>query len=119
MASEGVTYGKILRLFTFRSPSKVISRYLLDDFILSLTTVRGVIEQLLTKASQETDVDVDVEDEMVDVDAGSDLSDEDDAPGTTPSFLRPQGVTDSDWRVYEVLNELLEELREKFKAIWA
>ena len=89
----------------------------MDDFILSLTTIRGAIEQLLTKASKEAEVDL--EDEMPDVDSGLGESDEDSAQGNAPTFSRPRGVTDRDWRVYEVLDEVLRELHEKFKAIWA
>ena len=89
----------------------------MDDFILSLTTVRGAIEQLLMKASKEAADDV--EDDLPDADSGFGELDEDDAQGTTPTFSRPRGVTDKDWRVYEVLDEMLRELHEKFKAIWA
>jgi len=87
--------------------------YLLDDFTLSLTTVRGAIEQLLTKASKEAEADL--EDEILDIDSGSEGPDE----GEAPTFSRPRGVTDRDWRVYEVLDEMLRELHEKFKAMWA
>lgn len=97
--------------------ANTIPRYLLDDFILSLATVRGAIEQLLTKASKEAEVDL--EDEMLDVDTGFGELDEDDAQGNGPTFSRPRGVTNRDWRVYEVLDEMLRELHEKFKAIWA
>ena len=90
---------------------------MLDDFTLSLTTVRGAIEQLLTKASKEAEVDL--EDETLDVDSGFGELDEDDAQGNAPTFSRPRGVTDRDWRLYEVLDEMLRELHEKFRAIWA
>ena len=96
---------------------KPFSRYLLNDFMLSLTTVRGAIEQLLTKASKEAEVGL--EDEMLDVGSGFGELDEDGAQGDTPAFSRPRGVTDRDWRVYEVLNEVLRELHKKFKVIWA
>lgn len=92
-------------------------RYLLDDFILSLTTVRGAIEQLLTRASKEAGVEL--EDETLDVDSGLGELDENDAQESAPTFSRPRGVTNADWRVYEVLNEMLTELHKKFRAIWA
>ena len=97
--------------------AKTVARYLLDDFILSLTTVRGAIEQLLTKASKEAEVDL--EDEILDVDGGFAEVDEETTPGNAPMFPRPRGVTDQDWRVYEVLDEMLRDLNEKFRAIWA
>ena len=103
--------------FSFGPLDKAVSRYLLDDFILSLTTVRGAIEQLLTKASKEAEVGL--EDEMLDVDSGFREPGEDDIRGNAPTFSRPQGVTDRDWRVYEVLDKMLRELQAKFKAIWA
>jgi len=117
MVSEGVIYGEALRSFLFGSFAKAVSRYLLDDFTLSLTTVRGAIEQLLTKASKEAEVDP--EEEILDVDSGFGELDEDDTQGNTPTFSRPRGVTDGDWRLYEVLDEMLSELHEKFRAIWA
>lgn len=92
-------------------------RYALDDFTLSLTTIRGAIEQLLTKASKEAAANLG--DEILEVDSGFGELDEDDARGAAPTFSRPRGVTDSDWRVYEVLDEMFRELYEKFRAIWA
>ena len=35
------------------------------------------------------------------------------------SFPRPKGVTDDDWRVYEVLDKLIIEFNEKFRKMWA
>ena len=117
MASEGAIYGETQLRFSFGSYADTIPRYLLGDFVLSLTTVQGAIEQLLTKASKEATNDV--EDDLPDVESGFGELDEDDTQGDTPTFSRPRGVTDRDWRVYEVLNEMLRELREKYKAIWA
>ena len=57
---------------------------------------------------------------MLDIDSGfGELVDQGDARGDDPTFVRPRGVTDRDWRVHEVLDEMLRELHEKFKAIWA
>ena len=117
MVSEGVIYGKAQHRLSFACFADTTPRYLLDDFILSLTTARGAIEQLLTKASKEAVADV--EDDVPDVDSGFGELDEDDTKGDAPAFSRPRGVTDRDWRVYEVLDEMLRELHEKFKAIWA
>jgi hypothetical protein len=108
---------RLLCSFSIEPLAKAIYRYLLDDFILSLTTIRGAIEQLLTKASKEA-VD-NPEDEILDVESGFGETDEDDTSENAPTFSRPQGVTDLDWRVYQVLDELLRELHEKFRAIWA
>ena len=83
-----------------------------------MTTVRVTIEKLLLRASKEAVVDSD--DEIPDVDrdfeesAGGETSGKD-----APTFSRPTGVTDGDWRVYEVFDEMLNELEKKFKAMWA
>jgi hypothetical protein len=118
MASEGVMYGEGLHCTTFWLLAKAVLRYLLDDFTLSLTTVRGAVEQLLIKASKEATTDF--EDEVLDVDSGFGEPDsEDDTPENAPTFSRPRGVTDRDWRVYQVLDEMLRELDQKFRAMWA
>ncbi|EGO30017.1 hypothetical protein SERLADRAFT_413254 [Serpula lacrymans var. lacrymans S7.9] len=94
--------------------------YLLQDFFLVLMTVRGVLEQLLERASKEAAV----EDPDVDLDSGYgsfDPADTLDASegATLSDFKRPKGVTDKDWRVYEVVNEALKEFDEKYRAMWA
>jgi hypothetical protein len=87
-------------------------------------TIRGVIEQLLLRASQEADVQSHAEEEGLGIDSGYGPSDPaegdeghdgDDRPGIT----RPSRVNDADWRVYQVLNEALTEFDAKFKAMWA
>jgi len=97
--------------------------YLLQDFTLSLMTIRGVLEQLLLRASQENS-SVDGSDAGIDVDSGYGGSDpaerdkgEDD--GSSPGFSRPVGVSDKDWRVYEIVNEALMEFDVKYRAMWA
>ena len=97
--------------------------YLLQDFTLSLMTIRNVIEQLLLKASQEvsrTDPDVNEDTEL---DSGYGTFDPD-MDGEARSvneegFERPKGVSDLDWQVYEVVDGALREFDEKFRAMWA
>ena len=96
---------------------KAVSRYLLSDFVLSLQAVRGAIEELLKKASKEAEAEP--EDEALDVDSGFAELDEDDTQRNAPALPRPRGVTDRDWRVYEVLEEMSRELQEKYDAMWA
>jgi hypothetical protein len=36
-----------------------------------------------------------------------------------PGFARPSGVSNKDWRVYEVVNAALTDFEAKFKAMWA
>jgi hypothetical protein len=97
--------------------AEAVPRYLLEDFVLSLTAIRSAIEQLFTKALK--DAKVDLGDGTLDIDSGSGEVDEDDRLGDAPTFPRPKGVTDRDWRVYEVLDEMHREFFEKFKAMWA
>lgn len=50
--------------------------------------------------------------EMDDVE---DLEDE----GVAGEFKRPKGVSDRDWKVYEVINAVVNEFETKFRAMWA
>ncbi|KAG2134032.1 uncharacterized protein EDB93DRAFT_852671 [Suillus bovinus] len=106
--------------------------FLLQDFDLTLMTVRGVLEQLIQKRSAaEKDATSGNEDLSEDVDSGyaslqwEDEEEEDDASGKqgrgelTHDSQRPRGVSGADWRVFEVVNGALEEFHEKFKAMWA
>jgi ATP-dependent RNA helicase DDX60 len=78
--------------------------YALQDFVLSLMTIRGALEQLLSKASDDM-----VEEEEADVlDRGNASLDPaeldgDDADGEH-SFQRQHWVSDQDWRLYQVVS---------------
>lgn len=93
--------------------------FILQDFTLSLMTIRSVLEQLLLKAAKETTS----EDPEVDSGYGSfdpaelDVEDGDENSGT--GFKRPNGVSDLDWKVYEVVDGALREFEEKYRAMWA
>lgn len=89
----------------------------MNDFVLALKTVRGAIEQLLTRASKEADEE-DVDSEFGEGEGGDEDEDEEQG-GFVPEFPRPRGIRDEDWRVYEVLDGMLRELDSKFRAMWA
>ncbi|KAH8110039.1 hypothetical protein DFH11DRAFT_1806074 [Phellopilus nigrolimitatus] len=113
--------------------------YALEDFNLTLFTIRAALVQLLLQAGMNgpgADTDLDIEASSTDV-GGTDV-DFDSGYGTgsasgavtgeessgemedsTSEFPRPPGVSDGDWKVYQVLNELTNEFQEKFKAMWA
>ncbi|KAI0375726.1 P-loop containing nucleoside triphosphate hydrolase protein [Pilatotrama ljubarskyi] len=101
--------------------------YLLQDFSLTLKTIRTGLIQLLQKASANASrADSLAGDELSDIDSGYGTLDpaeaDPDAEGSDAggeSFKRPVGVTDRDWRVFEVLNAVTTEFDEKFRAIWA
>jgi len=100
-----------------------------------LMSVRGVLENLIMRKAraaiedEEDDDNVDEsglaelnlsDDEMIEGD------NEDDMEGgkrSTKSWSggrgRPRGVSEGDWRVLEVVEEVLQEFQEKFKAMWA
>lgn len=112
--------------------------YLLQDFDLTLMTVRGVIEDLITQASthsakaQEEALNEhkdDGEDEAIYSDSGYATgtvvsvdpieADEGLAGDDSPELNRPKNVTDKDWRVYTVIDAALKEFNAKYKAMWA
>lgn len=53
--------------------------------------------------------------DLTEVDDVEELED-DDIPG---EFKRPKGVSERDWKVYEVVNAVVKEFEPKFKAMWA
>ncbi|CDO68719.1 hypothetical protein BN946_scf184652.g46 [Trametes cinnabarina] len=101
--------------------------YLLQDFSLALKTIRTGLIQLLQKAAANASRAESVAgDEMSEIDSGYGTLDPAEADPDTEgsdagaeSFKRPAGVSDRDWRVFEVLNAVTTEFDEKFRAIWA
>ncbi|KAG2133518.1 hypothetical protein BD769DRAFT_1638952 [Suillus cothurnatus] len=107
--------------------------FLLQDFDLTLRTVRGVLKQLLQKRSGKRDAmseDVDLSEEVDNIYASLDpvqWEDEEEISWkqeqgrweSTGDLQRLKGVSVSDWRVFEVVNGALEEFHEKFLAMWA
>jgi hypothetical protein len=94
--------------------------YLLQDFTLTLVTVKAALQQLLLKtsneaASQSDDLDGGGETYAVDHDEVD--TDEDDGEGS--DFVRPPAISNGDWKVYEVVRDVHKEFDEKFRAMWA
>ncbi|RPD67074.1 P-loop containing nucleoside triphosphate hydrolase protein [Lentinus tigrinus ALCF2SS1-7] len=93
--------------------------YVLQDFSLTLKSIRTGLVQLLQKASAAAPSD-----EMSEIDSGYGTLDpaeaDPDIEGPEQGdFKRPSGVSDRDWRVYEVVNGVTAEFDEKFRAMWA
>ncbi|THG95299.1 hypothetical protein EW026_g6330 [Hermanssonia centrifuga] len=93
--------------------------YLLQDFTLTLKTIRTSIEQFLQSISAASGASAETAEE-------NDLADDldlpgmdDDEDGETNSFQRPVGASDRDWRVFEVINAITKEFDEKYRAMWA
>lgn len=101
----------------------------MQDFSLTLVTIRGDLENLLIatgKAYKPPESDEDVSDVMDGLDSGyqtldpTEVDDVGDLEAADASaFKRPPGVSERDWRVYEVLNAVVNDFSVKFKAMWA
>jgi hypothetical protein len=84
--------------------------------------IRNELQQLLVKAAGEaaqadhSDLEMDdgygtLDPAENDMEEGQGSSDE--------GFKRPKGVSDLDWKVYEVVDGALREYEEKYRAMWA
>ncbi|CCM02168.1 uncharacterized protein FIBRA_04246 [Fibroporia radiculosa] len=102
--------------------------YLLEDFTLTLKTVRAGLGQLLLKTTSGKDADDEgfeeaKVDELDDADSGygtyASTDMEDDEFGGGQHLERPAGVSDQDWKVYEVIDSVTNEFDTKFHAMWA
>ncbi|OJT12310.1 hypothetical protein TRAPUB_11137 [Trametes pubescens] len=97
--------------------------YVLQEFTLTLQTIRAGLVQLLQIADR---AESSCSDGASDTDSGygtidpAEADSDADSPDTgAESFKRPMGVTDQDWKVLEVLNAVTTEFETKFRAIWA
>jgi hypothetical protein len=125
------THGQVATLAAANGIRRGDVWYLLEDFTLTLMTVKASLEQLLVKASMETQTSVDTTQEPhhEDLDSGygtfdSDPAEKDDEiPGLESDggadFKRPLGVTDVDWKVYGIVSGVVSEFDEKYHAMWA
>jgi hypothetical protein len=106
--------------------------YLLQDFNLTLLTVKAALQQLLLKASKDSETIKVAEETEEDDDnhgfyAVDDYDDDYDVKESSSSstgnkksdFDRPARVRDADWRVYEVVSAAADEFNEKFRKMWA
>ena len=100
--------------------------YALEAFHLVLTTIRGELENLL-RASKEQEVvshETELDDNLENVSENgasleihpSEYEDTVDAANQS-AFERPRSVSDSDWRVYQVVKSITDQFGEKFKAM--
>ncbi|KAI0750894.1 P-loop containing nucleoside triphosphate hydrolase protein [Daedaleopsis nitida] len=101
--------------------------YVLQDFSLTLKSIRTGLVQLLQKAAANASAS------RAESVLGEDVSELDSGYGTLDpaeadpdlegseqgEFKRPVGVSDRDWKVYEVINAMTVEFDEKFRAMWA
>jgi hypothetical protein len=96
--------------------------FVLQDFELTLKTVRGGLENLLVRTAVHTEG---ADDAATDVDSGYFTQDatevelDDDGTSGEGKRVRPNGVSDRDWKVLEVFDEVVNVFVEKFRAMWA
>ena len=103
--------------------------YLLQDFTLTLLTVKVALQQLLLKASKDKVAEgaAEMEDgddnhEFYDAVEVDDYDVKETSSGTSnekSDFDRPAMVKDADWRVYEIVSAATDEFNEKFRKMWA
>jgi len=101
--------------------------YLLQDFTLTLLTVKVSLQQLLLKASKEATETAEEEEvhgfydaaEVGDYDDDYDAKESSSSNNKKSDFDRPARVKDADWRVYQVVSGAADEFNEKFRKIWA
>jgi hypothetical protein len=102
--------------------------YTLEAFYLVLTSIRGELGNLLLRASKGQEVvshEAELDDDPENVfengeDPEIDQSESEETGDAWQSALeRPRGVSDRDWRVYEVVRSVTDQFGEKFKAMWA
>ena len=98
--------------------------YVLQEFSLTLKAIRTGLVQLLLKtaaAAGAGDEASELDSGYGTMSAGADPAevDMDAEGGEQGEFKRPAGVSNRDWRVYEVLNGVTLEFDEKFRAMWA
>jgi ATP-dependent RNA helicase DDX60 len=98
--------------------------YALDTFHHVLTTIRGDLENLLLRMSKDAALHQGETDDAAGMSEDSgyhtfDSTEREEDEADPAAFNRPGGVSDRDWRVYEVVNSITNEFGAKFKAMWA
>ncbi|KAH9846953.1 P-loop containing nucleoside triphosphate hydrolase protein [Lenzites betulinus] len=103
--------------------------YLLQDFTLTLKTIHAGLMQLLQSTAANAAshaAEGGGAEEMSEIDSGYGTLDPaeadpetEGAPAGAESYPRPVGVSNRDWKVFEVVNALTNEFDEKFRAMWA
>jgi len=98
--------------------------YLLQDFNMTLLSVRSAFQHLLLGASEEQ---YGSQEDLGGAASGADPAEHDpegeqsepESPNQEFRSGRPQGVAGVDWKVYLVVSQICAEFEEKFKVIWA
>lgn len=105
--------------------------FALESFHLSLMTIRGDLENLLSNMSRDSDRDATLHEADSDGHVENTIDDSgyhspdplDEEEGGEEAeegtFKRPGGARDGDWKVYEVVNSVTNQFGVKFKAMWA
>jgi hypothetical protein len=97
--------------------------YLLQDFNMTLLSVRSAFQHLLLGVSEEQNGSHDDDLGGAGADPAEhhpeDEQSEPESPNQEFKSERPQGVDGVDWKVFLVVSQVCAEFEEKFKVIWA
>ncbi|KIO24164.1 hypothetical protein M407DRAFT_213307 [Tulasnella calospora MUT 4182] len=104
--------------------------YLLEEFSLALATLQTGLEHYLKAVAADPNLDSESSDEEEDGaeegESGSETEAEAEAeaqqfePGATSIFpMKPQNISDGDWKVYRAVVLTKQEFDEKFRPMWA
>ncbi|KAI0703425.1 hypothetical protein BC835DRAFT_1024109 [Cytidiella melzeri] len=85
--------------------------YLLQDFVLTLKTIRASLAHMFMAAAEaDTDTVQSIDPAEVDIEDGD---------GPLAVLVQPPGMADDDWKVYKVVHALTESFDAKFREMWA
>ncbi|KAJ8293829.1 putative helicase [Rhodotorula toruloides] len=90
--------------------------YRLQDFDRALTAIHSAIKTLCTSKGDDVEEDLDVEDAR---DAREDRGHDDGPSSRDKALVRPPGLGDDDWKLYQVIDTLHKDFSAKFYAIFA
>lgn len=105
------THGQVAPLVSSNGIRRGDLWYLLDDFTLTLKTIRATVERLLLQTTVD-ELSIQAEDP-----AETDRYKNDEDEGE--ALKRPAGVSERDWKVFEIVDAVTKEFEERFRAMWA
>ncbi|KAG6377308.1 hypothetical protein JVT61DRAFT_15097 [Boletus reticuloceps] len=130
------THGQVQPLSVANAIRRGDVWFVLEEFDLTLKTVRGELERLIVRKESDTG-ETEGESRSEDLDSGfigvedpeKDEGEDEDGDnegwkraaqvGSGAGRVKPNWAAESDWRVLEVVRQATEEFDEKFKAMWA
>ncbi|KAH8804309.1 hypothetical protein DL96DRAFT_1631701 [Flagelloscypha sp. PMI_526] len=90
--------------------------YLLQEFELVLKAIRACLREILLRLSKARGAEID---ESVEEDESVEAKEEDEDEFSDGEFKRPPKTKEQDWKVYQVVNNILNIFEEKYRKIFA